>query len=94
MSVLHVELQVRAGEEDALVDTFRSAFRPAIADQPGFVSVRLLRPMDPGKWVLQIEFSDEPLRLAWVASDLHQEVWPQIEAHSDHFEPLLFEATN
>jgi heme-degrading monooxygenase HmoA len=94
MSVLLVELQVRDGEEEGVEETFRSTFRPAISSQPGFTSVRLLRPVEPGKWVLEIEFVDEPSRLTWVASDLHQEVWPQIEAHTDHFTPLLFEATS
>jgi heme-degrading monooxygenase HmoA len=30
---------------------------------------------------LVIEFESEELRLKWVASDLHQRVWPKMETH-------------
>ena len=30
---------------------------------------------------LVITFESEPLRLKWVATDLHQQVWPRMEAH-------------
>jgi len=83
MSVLLVEMQVRFGEEDALVDSYLGVFLPAIASQPGFERVRLLRPEDSDRWILEIEFIDEQRRLAWVATALHQKVWPQVETHCD-----------
>ncbi|MBO0701787.1 MAG: antibiotic biosynthesis monooxygenase [Candidatus Dormibacteraeota bacterium] len=90
-SVLHVELQVKAGSEEALVDTYRSTFRPAISKQGGFEAVRLLRPVDAPGYRLVIEFSQEEQRLSWVASDLHQQVWPQVEAHCSEYTPNLFQ---
>jgi heme-degrading monooxygenase HmoA len=90
MSVLHVDLDVRAGAENALLGTYRDVFRPAIERQEGFQSVRLLRPADPGPYRLAIVFSEEADRLRWVASDLHQQVWPQIEAHCASYAPHLF----
>lgn len=89
-SVLHVELWVKEGAEDALVDTYRSAFRPAVSQQEGFREVRLLRPVDAPAFRLVIEFAEEEQRLRWVESDLHQKVWPQMEAHCTVFTPNLF----
>jgi len=94
MSVLLVELGVRSGEETRLAEAFTSTFRPAVSAQPGFRSVRLLRPAaEGGLWFLEIEFVDEERRLAWVGTDLHQEVWPRIDTHCDSAVPAVFEPT-
>lgn len=89
-SVLHVELQVKDGAAGALVDTYRSTFRPAISGQEGFRAVRLLRPLDAPGYRLVIEFAEEEQRLRWVASELHQQVWPRMEAHCAGYMPHLF----
>ena len=89
-SVLHVELQVKEGAGDALVDTYHSTFRPAISGQAGFLAVRLLRPIDAPGYRLVIEFAEEEQRLRWVESALHQRVWPQMEAHCGGYTPNLF----
>ncbi|HEX4213308.1 MAG TPA: antibiotic biosynthesis monooxygenase [Candidatus Dormibacteraeota bacterium] len=90
MSVLHVDLRTREGAATALLETFRTRFRPAIAQQPGFRSVTLLMG-DEVPHRLVIVFEQEEQRLAWVASALHQEVWPQVEAHCESYLPVLFE---
>lgn len=89
-SVLHVELQVKEGAEEALAATYRATFRPAVSRQEGFRSVRLLRPVDAPGYRLVIEFAEEEQRLRWVASGLHQEAWPQMEAHCGSYTPNLF----
>jgi heme-degrading monooxygenase HmoA len=91
MSVLLVELQVRAGEESNLEGVFTSVFRPAISAQPGFQAVDLLRPSEGPRWWLEIRFVDEPARLTWVATDLHQSVWGQIDELLDGATPEVFE---
>jgi heme-degrading monooxygenase HmoA len=90
-SVLHVELEVKAGAAAALAADYRSSFRPAVSGQEGFRAVRLLRPVDAPHHRLVIEFAEEQQRLRWVASDLHQEVWPRIEAHCERYTPNLFQ---
>lgn len=90
-SVLHVELEVKEGAAEALVSDYRSTFRPAISGQEGFRGVRLLRPVEAPNYRLVIEFAGEPQRERWVASDLHQRVWPRIEAHCSGYTPHLFE---
>lgn len=91
MSVLIVDLQVRAGEESTLEAVFASEFRPAISAQPGFDRVDLLRPVDGGHWLLEIRFVDEPARLRWVATDLHQKVWPLIDNCCDEATPVVYQ---
>jgi heme-degrading monooxygenase HmoA len=91
MSVLLIELQVRAGEESHLEEVFASSFRPAISGQAGFQAVDLLRPGGGRRWWIEIRFVDEPSRLAWVATDLHQTVWPQIGELCDEATPEVFE---
>jgi heme-degrading monooxygenase HmoA len=91
MSVLLIDLQVRAGEESHLEDVFASTFRPAISAQAGFQEVALLRPGTGPRWMIEIRFVDEPSRLAWVATDLHQAVWPQIDALCDEAVAEVFE---
>lgn len=90
-SVLHVELRVKEGAAAALVADYRSIFRPAISRQEGFQAVRLLRPLDGPDYRLVIEFAQEDQRERWVASDLHQQVWPLIEDHCSEYAPNLFE---
>jgi heme-degrading monooxygenase HmoA len=92
MSILIVTLAVRPGEEGRLVKVFSAAFRPAIARQPGFESVALLRPAAAGQpWLLDIRFATERDRLTWVSTPLHQEVWPQVETLCEQAEPVLYE---
>jgi heme-degrading monooxygenase HmoA len=91
MSVCIVTLHVRTGAEDKLVEVFSATFRPAISGQPGFESVSLLRPPPAQPWLLEIRFADEAVRLVWVGTDLHQEVWPQIESLCEQASPTVYE---
>ena len=79
---LHVDLDVDQMLEQQMLGAFRDIFSPAIRSQPGFVDVRLLRrrSMDASfNYRLLISFESEEQRKQWVATDLHQEVWPAIE---------------
>jgi heme-degrading monooxygenase HmoA len=91
MSVLIVELHVRTGGESKLESAFASVFRPAISKQPGFQEVTLMRPGQGNRWLLEIRFVDEESRLAWVATDLHQNVWPRLDVLCDQAVPEVFE---
>jgi heme-degrading monooxygenase HmoA len=78
---LHVDLDVDPAHEKNLVDTFHRIFEPVIGKQPGFVSVTLLRTGTAATYRLIISFQTEEQRVAWVAADDHQRVWPQMEAN-------------
>jgi heme-degrading monooxygenase HmoA len=77
---LHLDLNVDPAREKDLVDTFHRVFHPTISAQPGFVAVTLLKQHAATlAYRLVISFQTEAQRLAWVATDDHQRVWPQME---------------
>ena len=85
---LHCDLQVAPGHEPDIERVFRDVFSPVMAKQKGFQEVNFLKLVtsykgDPGNWTyrLLIGFETEELRQAWVASDDHQRVWPEMEKH-------------
>ncbi len=82
MFVLFVDMRVKPGAQQALEKTYTDIFRPAILPQEGFRGVELLRPNHEGdQWRLSIAFESHAWQKKWVAMDLHQEVWPQMEEH-------------
>ena len=82
MFVLFVDMRVKPGSPQALEKTYVEVFRPAISHQEGFRGVELLRPNRAGgEYRLSIAFESHPLQKKWVATDLHQDVWPQMENH-------------
>jgi len=44
-----------------------------------------LRPLGGGDYVLSIAFEQRSLQQKWVATDLHERVWTQMEEHIDGF---------
>ena len=84
---LLLDLEVDPAKEKEMLTNFQNTFRPAIRKQPGFVDVKLmkLRAEMAGKapanctYRLLISFQTEEHRKAWVATPLHQKVWPTIE---------------
>jgi heme-degrading monooxygenase HmoA len=75
-----VDLAVEPTKEKELVNTFHTVFEPTIRRQPGFVSVSLLKLRgDAIAFRLVISFKTEEQRIAWVATDDHQRVWPKME---------------
>jgi|HubBroStandDraft_6_1064221.scaffolds.fasta_scaffold1227595_1 heme-degrading monooxygenase HmoA len=87
MFVLHVDLSIKPGMTKALESTYRDVFVPAISKQAGFSEVKLLRAIDSETQSprLVIAFEREELQKKWVATDLHQEVWPKMNANMAHF---------
>ncbi len=81
MFVLHVGLNVKSGEEQALEKNFSGPFTEAISTQEGFASTALLRPLDGGEYLLSIAFDTQELQQKWVATELHGRMWPMMEAH-------------
>ena len=86
---LHVDLEVEPAKAKDIAATFEKTFQPAIRKQPGFVDVKLLklRSALQGQaptnmtYRLLISFQTEEQRKTWVATDLHQKVWPAMEKH-------------
>ena len=85
MYVLHVAIKVKPGREEAAQGVFAGPFKAAISAQPGFKDVRFLKPVEGGEYVLVIAFESQPLQQKWVATDLHTQVWGQMEANFDGY---------
>ena len=92
---LHVDLTVDPAKEKELLKNFETIFRPAAAKQPGYLGVKLLklRTTLMGKaptgvnYRFELTYQSEELRQKWVATDVHQKVWPTIEnllAHKNY----------
>jgi heme-degrading monooxygenase HmoA len=84
---LHVDLSVDAGKEKEMLKNFETVFRPAASRQPGYIDVKMLklRSTIQGQapagvnYRFSLTFQSEELRQKWIASDVHQKVWPTIE---------------
>ena len=86
MFVLFVDMKLNPGAQAGLEKTYAEAFRPAISQQEGFRGVELLRPNRAGgDWRLSIAFESRDLQKKWVALDLHQVVWPQLQSYFADF---------
>ena len=91
MFVLHVDLKARSDSSRILENTYRDIFRPAVSSQPGFDHVLLLQSStDQNGYRLVIAFQDEPSQKGWVATKLHQEVWPKMEKNCSSYKVETF----
>ena len=84
---LHVDLTVDPAKEKEMLKNFETVFRPAASKQPGYIDVKMLklRSAVQGQapagvnYRFSLTFQNEELRQKWVASEVHQKVWPTIE---------------
>jgi antibiotic biosynthesis monooxygenase (ABM) superfamily enzyme len=85
--MLHLDMVVVPAKEKEMLHTFHTIFRPAAAKFPGFIDVQIikLRSVVMGKapaglnYRFVLTYESEELRQRWIASDVHQKVWPPIE---------------
>ena len=93
MFILHVDIVLKPSARESLSRTFRDKFMPAISIQPGYVSAMLLRPVEINEVDnrLVIEFENHQTQQTWVATDLHQRVWPEMEASIEQYAVRSFE---
>lgn len=99
--MLHVDLAVNPAREKEMLSNFEKIFRPAAAKFPGFIDVKIvkLRSALMGKapadlnYRFVLTYQSEELRQKWIASDVHQKVWPTIEntLASKNYTVLLFD---
>ena len=84
---LHVDLSVDPAREAEMLKNFQTIFRPAASKQPGYIDVKMLKLRSTlmGKapagvnYRFVLTFQSEELRQKWIASDVHQKVWPTVE---------------
>jgi len=80
---------------------FEISFRPAASQQPGYIDARMLKlmsalrgPAPPdANYQFVLKFASEELRQKWVATEIHQKLWPTMESMltSKDYARLLYE---
>jgi antibiotic biosynthesis monooxygenase (ABM) superfamily enzyme len=98
---LHVDLAVDPAKEEEMLDIFQKSFRPAAAQQPGYIDSRMLKlqstlrgPAPPGaNYQFVLTFASEELRQKWISTEIHKKLWPTIEntLTSKNYSRLLYE---
>jgi hypothetical protein len=98
---LHADLAVDPAREEEMLRFFLEKFRPAAAQQPGFIDVRMLKlkstlrgiPPPGANYQFVLTFSSEALRQKWIATDTHKQLWPILEGMltSKNYSRLLYE---
>jgi hypothetical protein len=89
---LHVDLTVDPAKEQEMLKNFHTIFKPAAMKHPGYIDVQIvkLRTALMGKapegmnYRFVLTFKSEELRQKWIASDVHQKVWPTVENTLKH----------
>ncbi len=84
---LHVDLSVNPAREKEMLDIFHTKFRPAASVQPGFLDAQMLKlrsalggtAPERVNYRFVLIFESEEQRQHWVATPIHQQLWPAIE---------------
>ena len=100
--VLYVDLSVDPAKEQEMLHNFRNVFKPAAGKFQGYIDVKMLklRTAIQGtapaglNYRFQLTYESEELRQKWIASDVHQKVWPTIEntLRTKNYNVLLFDS--
>jgi len=100
---LHVDMIVDPAKEKEMLKNFETIFRPAASKQPGYIDVKILKLRSTllGKapagvnYRFALTFQSEELRQKWIASDVHQKVWPTIEntLSTKNYTVMLFDVS-
>ncbi len=100
---LHVDMIVDPAKEKEMLKNFETIFRPAASKQPGYIDVKMLKLRSTlmGKapagvnYRFALTFQSEELRQKWIASDVHQKVWPTIEntLSTKNYTVMLFDVS-
>ena len=81
MIELHIYLEPHDGKEEELTALYAKEYIPGIKKQAGFQRTTLLKKRDAlREYQINITFESEDLRIKWVESSEHTEIWPKIVA--------------
>ena len=103
MISLDLYFNAKGGDSAELEKVIVDVWMEAMRQQPGFISATMMTPLSQEELdamgAVRPPFSHEVIsyweseesRQEWVARDLHQEVWPQVEAQA---EMIVFTVSN
>jgi antibiotic biosynthesis monooxygenase (ABM) superfamily enzyme len=100
---LHVDLTVDPSKESEMLRIFRTVFRSAASQQPGFKDAKMVKLRSviqgngPGSanYRFVLTFDTEEQRQRWVATPVHKRLWPTIEntLTTKNYNVLLYDET-
>lgn len=77
----HITFRVAAATAEAFERFFDEAYRPAMAESPGYVRAELLREIDDAtRYRMTLRFSDPDAAAGWRTSATHQALQPALTA--------------
>ena len=81
MIELHIYMEPLAEKEEEFVTMYRAEYVPGIRIQEGFRRTTLLKKRDAlREYQIDIAFDTEELRMKWVVSREHTDIWPRMAA--------------
>jgi hypothetical protein len=98
---LHVDLTVLPAKEKQMLEHFHKVFKPAASKVTGYINVDILKLRSTlagsapasANYRFILTYESEELRQKWIASDLHQKVWPPMEKMLTHtkYDVILYD---
>jgi hypothetical protein len=84
---LHLDMMVLPAKEKEMLHHFHTVFKPAASKMKGYINVEMLKlrstiagsPPPSCNYRFVLLYESEELRQKWIATDVHQQVWPPIE---------------
>ena len=84
---LYVDLAVDPAKEQEMLHIFHTQFAPAASKQPGFIDAKMLKLRQAiqgsaptgANFRFVLRFQSEEQRQKWIATPIHQKLWPTIE---------------
>jgi hypothetical protein len=85
--VLYVDMQVDPAKEKEMLKNYHTVFKPAAVKFPGYIDLKIVKLRSALQGVapagmnyrFQLTYQSEEMRQKWIASAVHQKVWPTIE---------------
>ena len=89
---LHLDLTVLPAKEKEMLQHFHNVFKPAASKMKGYINVDMLKlrstlagsAPQSANYRFVLLYESEELRQKWIATDVHQKVWPPIEKTLAH----------
>jgi hypothetical protein len=98
---LHADLSVDPAKEKEMLEFLEQKFRPAAAQQPGYIDLKMLKlksalrgaPPPGANYQFVLTFASEALRQKWIATEIHKQLWPILEDSltDKNYSRLLYE---
>jgi heme-degrading monooxygenase HmoA len=87
----HITFRVPAANAGAFERFFDEAYRPAMAEAPGYLRVELLREIDdPTRYQMTLRFSDLDSAAGWRTSERHRALQPALGALHEGSEVVAY----